>query len=611
MNLSIRSKIIAFVLPIIPALIIFSALLESTHRKSEALRNDIVQTYEVNNTISALLTATQSAEIGERDYLITHEKDSLDFYLVGVNDVLNHLATLRRLTKANPIQQLRVNELDGLLQKELAALKKAIVSAQISTAVGALNQTIQTLDLEEEIRHVLAAMSNEELSLLALRKSEFTQHRSEQQTIELTLLIGLALLYLILAILLIRSIAKPINALSIKANKMAKGNYSSKMEELGSDELGQLGRAFNKATEAIQIRNQEAKDKQTRLQAVIESSIEGIITINNMGIVESVNPMALKMFGYSKDELIGKNINLLMPEPYHSEHDSYLQHYKQTGVKKIIGIGREVTGLCKDGSVFPMELSVSEMNINGQQMFSGLVRDITERKNFELEIQNREARYRSVITTVIDGIITIDQHGLIESMNPAAEKIFGYPFSEAKGKNLKILMPESYHSEYDQFLLNYISKGEAKTVGIAREVSGKRKNGVIFPMELSISELQVDGKRLFSGLVRDITERKRVDTMKNEFISTVSHELRTPLTSIQGALELMLSGAMGQVPDTCTPLLKIASNNSARLVRLINDILDVEKIESGKMELKLETLDINKVIEESILANKAYGDEHG
>jgi len=611
MNLSIRSKIIAFVLPIIPALIIFSAMLESTHRESDALRNGIVQTYEVNNTISALLSAIQRAEIGERDYLIGHEKDSLDLYLVSVNDIESQLATLRRLTKGNPIQRLRVKELDALLQKELAALEKAISLAQTSPSEGAVTITLHTLAIEEEIRHILAAMANEESSLLSLRKSEFEQHRVEQQRIELMLLIGVAMLYLILAVLLIRSIAQPINALAIKANKMANGNYSGKMEELGTDELGQLSRAFNKATEAIQLRSQEAEDKQTRLQTVIESSIEGIITINNMGLIESINSMALKMFGFSKDELIGKNINLLMPEPYRSEHDGYLQHYKQTGVKKIIGIGREVSGLRKDRSVFPMELSVSEMNINGQQLFSGLVRDITERKNFELEIQNRESRYRSVITTVIDGIITIDKHGLIESMNPAAEKIFGYPLSEAKGQNLKILMPESYHKEYDYFLLNYKSSGEGKIIGSSREVKGLRKGGVIFPMELSISELHVGGELMFSGLFRDITERKRVDTMKNEFISTVSHELRTPLTSIQGALELMLSGAMGKVPDTCTPLLKIASNNSARLVRLINDILDVEKIESGKMELKLKAIDINQLVEESILANQAYGDEHG
>lgn len=233
----------------------------------------------------------------------------------------------------------------------------------------------------------------------------------------------------------------------------------------------------------------------------------------------------------------------------------------------------------------------------------------TKQLNKEVDAQTK--KLSAVINNVVDGIISINAVGIIESFNPAAERIFGYSAAEVSGHNIKMLMPKPYVDEHDGYLQNYRDTGEKKIIGSGREVKGLRKNGEIFPMELSVSQIMVDDKRMFIGLVRDITERKKIDKMKNEFISTVSHELRTPLTSIQGALELILSGAMGTISKECTPLLHIASNNSERLIRLINDILDIEKIESGHIELHMKPVEIMSIVHDSIQANQAYGDEYG
>ena len=139
----------------------------------------------------------------------------------------------------------------------------------------------------------------------------------------------------------------------------------------------------------------ELRDTAARLRAVVETAADGIVTINESGIVETFNPAAEKVFGYTADEVIGKNISMLMPEPYHSEHDSYLERYRRTGERRIIGSGREVRGRRKDGTEFPMDLAVSATNLGNRRIFTGLVRDVTKRKQLQqeiIEISEREQR---------------------------------------------------------------------------------------------------------------------------------------------------------------------------------------------------------------------------
>ena len=225
-------------------------------------------------------------------------------------------------------------------------------------------------------------------------------------------------------------------------------------------------------------------------------------------------------------------------------------------------------------------------------------------------LRESEGRVRTVLDNVMEGIVTINEQGSVESFNLAAESIFGYTATEVIGRNVKMLMPENYSREHDQYLKNYLTTGTAKVIGIGREVAGRRKDGSEFPMELAVSEIALADTRIFTGIVRDITERKKLDRMKNEFISTVSHELRTPLTSIRGALGLIAGGAVGAIPEQAMAMIDIACNNSDRLVRLINDILDVEKIESGKMTFRIEAVDLVALLEQAIEANHAYAEQH-
>ncbi|HEX4085669.1 MAG TPA: PAS domain S-box protein [Chthoniobacteraceae bacterium] len=137
------------------------------------------------------------------------------------------------------------------------------------------------------------------------------------------------------------------------------------------------------------------RDSEERIRGILHTAVEGIITIDELGIMESVNPAACKLFGYAEGEMVGRNVSMLMPQPFRSEHDHYLANYRRTGQGRIIGIGREVVGQRKNGTVFPMDLSVGEVRLAGERLFTGIVRDITERKRLEkevLEIADREQR---------------------------------------------------------------------------------------------------------------------------------------------------------------------------------------------------------------------------
>lgn len=212
--------------------------------------------------------------------------------------------------------------------------------------------------------------------------------------------------------------------------------------------------------------------------------------------------------------------------------------------------------------------------------------------------KNNRSRINSILDNMVDSVITANKELSIKSCNLATEKMFGYSTSEIIGKKLGELILSEDNNE--------ITADKIYNTNISSNVNGLKKNGEKIPVEFNVGSIILENEKLFIIVVRDITIRNEVDKMKNEFISTVSHELRTPLTSINGALTLLKSQIFCEFPPNIIKLLTIADNNCTRLITLINDILDIERIESGKMDFTIEPNDIVSIINESIECNSPY-----
>ncbi|MGB0086130.1 MAG: ATP-binding protein [Rhodomicrobiaceae bacterium] len=240
-----------------------------------------------------------------------------------------------------------------------------------------------------------------------------------------------------------------------------------------------------------------------------------------------------------------------------------------------------------------------------------LVQEIARREAIEEALKESESRARATFESAVDGVITFNDNYRVETVNPAAERIFEYGADELIGMHVHHLMLIGSAPSQAETAAACGAGGPFKLSSPnLRLVTGWRKHGDAFPVELTISPVTLRDRNIYTAIIRDVTERTRLDRMKHEFVSVVSHELRTPLTSIQGSLALLNAGVTGELPPRARSMVSIGLQNSERLLRLINDILDMEKIESSKMEFAFEPLSVHGLIERAVTENRAFLDQY-
>jgi PAS domain S-box-containing protein len=255
-------------------------------------------------------------------------------------------------------------------------------------------------------------------------------------------------------------------------------------------------------------------------RAMIESSEDAIIGKDLNGRVASWNPAAERMLGYTKQEILGQPISKLIREHRLSEEKvifarilqgDQIQHY-------------ETTRLRKNADEFPASISVSPIRCPQGNIIGAtkIIRDISKRKAADL--LSKDHRFRTLFETIVDGVVLINAKGLIQAINPAAVSLFGYLPIEVQGKNIKLLMPSPYAEQHDTHLDNYQRTGVKKVIGLGREATAKRKDGSLFPVELTIGEMDVDGERIFTGIIRDISQRKQAEAA-DDFEQKLASEL--------------------------------------------------------------------------------------
>ena len=340
-----------------------------------------------------------------------------------------------------------------------------------------------------------------------------------------------------------------------------------------------------------------------RLSAVVDHALDGLITINARGIIEHFNPACERIFGYKAHEAVGRNIKILMPEPYNGEHDGYLMRYNRTGEAKIIGTpGREVTAMRKDGSVFPMNLSISVFLLNDGKHFSGIIRDITARKIAE----NDNALLAAIITSSEDAIISKTLDGIITSWNTGAEHLFGYTPQEAIGKHINLIIPPD-RIEEENIIAEKISTGKPFQHFQTERLS---RDGQNIPISLTVSPIR-DAKGIIIGaskILRDITEQKksemrlhaytialeRSNKELDDFAFIASHDLKEPLRGLFNNAKFLEEDYGSKLDYEGIGRLHRLSYLCQRMEMLVNDLLYFSRL--GRQEMAIQRTNLNTII---------------
>jgi PAS domain S-box-containing protein len=232
----------------------------------------------------------------------------------------------------------------------------------------------------------------------------------------------------------------------------------------------------------------------------------------------------------------------------------------------------------------------------------GVTLDVTESRR-------ADERFRLAIDAAPTGMLLMSLTGTIVMVNAEIEHLFGYTRAELIGRQIELLVPERFRQHHPEFRKGFFGAPRARVMGAGRDLFGLRKDGSEVPVEIALNPLRTsEGEFVLSSIV-DLTHRQEVDRLRADFVSTVSHELRTPLTSISGSLGLLQSGALGALPEKAAAMVDIASKNSKRLVRIINDILDIGKLEADQLTLQVVSVPLMELLQQAIEANASYAEK--
>jgi PAS domain S-box-containing protein len=575
----------------------------SMHKANEE-SDWVSHTQTVTTGLDASLAHMIDIETGARGFAATGDDEFLNSFSEGKRTIFADLNSLRLLTSDNPTQQKRLDELGLQCAARLEVAQRTIDERRRSGKVPQTGLFLEGKHLMDAVRKTISEMQTEESSLLEQRSRSAKEARERTANfLAATALVGVILLAL--------------------------AGFITGREISRSARIRSQIRTLNATLELrVEERSSELRDSRERLEGIIGSAMDAIITVDEGQTIVYLNPAAERTFGYISTEVIGHPLNLLIPQRFHQRHTDHLRNFGATNdSRRMAGNLGRLSGLHADGTEFPLEASISSTEVSGRKLFTAIVRDITDRVQAEEAVRKQSSTLKLVLDSMQEGLVAADENGTFLIWNRVATELIGRGPEDVPiedwSRHYEVYSPDGTTLlSADQLPLLRAMRGEIVNVELMVR-SPRFKDGL--SIEFSGWPLKDETGAVRGGLVifRDVTERRVADReirkLNNEledrvqqrtaqlqtankdleaFTYSVAHDLRAPLRHMAGFSKILMEEFGARIPSEAQHYLRRLEEGTRRMGVLVDDLLNLAHV--GRRDLGLQVAGLNSVVEEII-----------
>jgi len=348
----------------------------------------------------------------------------------------------------------------------------------------------------------------------------------------------------------------------------------------------------------MEIKPIQPLKEQGIFKALLDAAPDATVIVDRNGRVQMVNKQTENLFGYVREELIGQPVEIFIPRALWLAHEQHRKNFGKEPRVRSMGAGLELEAVKKDGTKFPVEISLSPLQTEEGLLISASIRDITQRKK-------SEQKFKALLDAAPDATVIVNEDGIIEMINHQTENLFGYSREEMIGRPVEILIPGELRSKHVHHREGFAKEARVRTMGEGISLNAVKKNGSRFPVEISLSPIQTEEGMLVSASVRDITLRKNLENdlkRTNEeleaFTYSVSHDLRAPLRGIIGFTAILEEEYSNKFDDEARRITSVIKNNTLKMGHLIDDLLTFSHM--GRQDIEKTSVDTRIMIDEII-----------